>query len=293
MEDIFFWLGIAYITVMAMILLAAAVLGLITLINYVGRRVPWMAAGVPSMPGGLATYWTTNWVMFVVLPLLVLCVLVLAPLIAPQKYNMYLAWGGPLWLLIPFPILVAVALTISNKWVRGAAVGVLLFLFGIPVLWALAPAMLGKEPTCDARTDSAEVCQHKEAAAAGAAATEKWREQQRKDQAQQAALKPQTDPLCNRRTVPITLGDKWIDLHGDRCTAQLLYEKQEVELYVKTAHNSAPQGPYRWGERFPYASVAVMNKGRPIEVLLQISPSPNETTSPTSRFGIYAGVEKR
>ena len=74
----------------------------------------------------------------------------------------------------------------------------------------------------------------------------------------------------------IVLSSEWVDVHGDRCTAALLYPRQDVELYVKVLGDNTPQGPYHWGDAFPHDVVAVMNKGKPIKAGLQLSPSPNK-----------------
>ncbi len=96
------------------------------------------------------------------------------------------------------------------------------------------------------------------------------------EQARLAASRPPTDPLCDWSVKPIVLGPEWVELHGDRCTATLLYPKQDVELYVKVLGDDAPKGPYHAGEAFPNGAVAVMNKGKPISAGVQLSPSPNQ-----------------
>jgi hypothetical protein len=95
------------------------------------------------------------------------------------------------------------------------------------------------------------------------------------EQVRLAASQPPTDPLCDWSVKPVLLGPEWVELHGDRCSYDLKYSKQDVELYVTTFDNKNPQGPYHWGQQFPNGAVAVMNKGSPVEALLQLVPARN------------------
>jgi hypothetical protein len=100
------------------------------------------------------------------------------------------------------------------------------------------------------------------------------------EQARLAALRPQTDPLCNWESKTVTVGADWVELHGDRCSFDLNFPKQDIELYVKTVLDDTPRGPYHWGRQLPDGVVAVMNKGTPFKSQLQLVPPRNRPALP-------------
>lgn len=100
------------------------------------------------------------------------------------------------------------------------------------------------------------------------------------EQALLAASRPQTDPLCDWETKTVTVGADWVELHGDRCSFDLNFPKQDVELYVKTVLNDTPQGPYHWGQQLPDGVIAVMNRGKPFKAQIQLVPPRNRPTLP-------------
>jgi hypothetical protein len=100
------------------------------------------------------------------------------------------------------------------------------------------------------------------------------------EQSRLAALRPQTDPLCNWETKTVTVGADWVELHGDRCSFDLNFPKQDIELYVKTVLDDTPRGQYHWGQQLPDGVVAVMNKGTPFKAQLQLVPPRNRPALP-------------
>lgn len=93
-------------------------------------------------------------------------------------------------------------------------------------------------------------------------------------QARLAALRPPTDPLCDWKLNPIVLGPEWVDIHGDRCKADLFWDKtQKVELWLKL-WNGQIVGPFKWGDPVPERGIAVMNKAGSIPASLKLTPVP-------------------
>jgi hypothetical protein len=92
------------------------------------------------------------------------------------------------------------------------------------------------------------------------------------EQTRLAASRPPTDPLCDWKLNPIVLGPEWVDIHGDRCKADLFWDKtQQVELWLKL-WNGQIVGPFKWGDPVPEGGIAVMNKIGSVPASLKLTP---------------------
>jgi len=158
--------------------------------------LPSMGRFTFTTPTWAKSWWTANWALFMIfLPLWVIMVLLILPAL-PIGYTTYEAHGGATgWLLVFLVLLLAIAFTIPQRWLRLP----LTIVFVLLLFWVVVPAVLWTAMGYCAPSDHA--CLHKEATAT-AVKTEVQRQKQAAVQRAIEASRQPVAPSCNVQRRP-------------------------------------------------------------------------------------------
>lgn len=170
-----YWV-IPVITAVVLLLLAA---------KWLGWSLPSAGNLTISAPAWAAAWWTANWALVVIfLPLLVLAVFVVLPAL-PIGYSTYASHGGATgWVLVSIIMLLVVAFTIPQSWLRIPAAIVL----GALLAWVTVPAATW---TVLGYCSPADLACKREAAAAAAVKAEAERRREIEAAARRASIPQQ------------------------------------------------------------------------------------------------------
>jgi hypothetical protein len=104
--------------------------------------------GMPAMPNMVG--WARIWPILLKLslpPLVVYGLIWLVQATYPEQFQNYLERGGPSYSLIAFALLLVVASFIPSEALKKVAVAIMVFIFGLPFVWALLGTMFFGNPS--------------------------------------------------------------------------------------------------------------------------------------------------
>lgn len=200
--------------------------------------LPSMGGFTFTTPVWARTWWAANWALLMIfLPLWVVMVLLILPAM-PIGYAAYAAHGGATgWLLVFLVLLLAIAFTIPQRWLRLP----LAVVFVMLLFWVVVPAILWTVMGYCAPSDH--VCLRKEAEVVSI----KEEQQRQKQAAAQRAIEASRQPVasqCNVHRKPYRFEATRPDFKfnpGGVCSPQLFTEGHCV--YVTQNNSETTLGP--------------------------------------------------